>query len=138
MGISRNNGEGYPDPTAHIAVRNVEADAKKLKINYPTGYIELNLERFFPCPQSKAKKVFRLIHRYCTQTDKTRLLEFMTRRVACYDSREANSMKKPHLTNTPTSTNIILPRQRRRPVSVRCSSGILTTSRRDWNENKYR
>ena len=45
MGISRNNGEGYPDPTAHIAVRNVEADAKKLKINYPTGYIELNLER---------------------------------------------------------------------------------------------
>ena len=28
MGISRNNGEGYPDPTAHIAVRNVEADAK--------------------------------------------------------------------------------------------------------------
>lgn len=94
MGISRNNGEGYPDPTAHIAVRNVEADAKKLKINYPTGYIELNLERFFPCPQSKAKKVFRLIHRYCTQTDKTRLLEFMTRRVAYYDSREANSMKK--------------------------------------------
>ena len=85
MGISRNNGEGYPDPTAHIAVRNVEADAKKLKINYPTGYIELNLERFFPCPQSKAKKVFRLIHRYCTQTDKTRLLEFMTRRVAYYD-----------------------------------------------------
>ena len=81
MGISRNNGEGYPDPTAHIAVRNVEADAKKL-------------ERFFPCPQSKAKKVFRLIHRYCTQTDKTRLLEFMTRRVAYYDSREANSMKK--------------------------------------------
>ena len=112
MGISRNNGEGYPDPTAHIAVRNVEADAKKLKINYPTGYIELNLERFFPCPQSKAKKVFRLIHRYCTQTDKTRLLEFMTRRVAYYDSREANSM--------------------------RCSSGILTTSRRDWNENQYR
>jgi len=94
MGISRNNGEGYPDPTAHIAVRNVEADAKKLKINYPTGYIELNLERFFPCPQTKAKKVFRLIHRYCTQTDKTRLLEFMTRRVAYYDSREANSMKK--------------------------------------------
>ncbi len=94
MGISRNNGEGYPDPTAHIAVRNVEADAKKLKINYPTGYIELNLERFFPCPQSKAKKVFRLIHRYCTQTDKTRLLEFMTRRVAYYDSREANSMKR--------------------------------------------
>jgi len=73
MGISRNNGEGYPDPTAHIAVRNVEADAKKLKINYPTGYIELNLERFFPCPQSKAKKVFR---------------------VASSDSREANSMKK--------------------------------------------
>ena len=60
MGISRTNGEGYPDPTAHIAVRNVEADAKKLKINYPTGYIELNLEHFFPCPQAKAKKVFRL------------------------------------------------------------------------------
>lgn len=94
MGISRNNGEGYPDPTAHIAVRNVEADAKKLKINYPTGYIELNLERFFPCPQAKAKKVFRLIHRYCSHADKTRLLEFMTRRVAYYDSREANSMKK--------------------------------------------
>lgn len=94
MGISRTNGEGYPDPTAHIAVRNVEADAKKLKINYPTGYIELNLEHFFPCPQAKAKKVFRLIHRYCTQADKIRLLEFMTRRVAYYDSREANSMKK--------------------------------------------
>lgn len=94
MGISRTNGEGYPDPTAHITVRNVEADAKKLKINYPTGYIELNLEHFFPCPQAKAKKVFRLIHRYCTQTDKIRLVEFMTRRVTYYDSREANSMKR--------------------------------------------
>lgn len=93
MGISRKNGEGYPDPTAHIAVRNVEADAKKLKINYPTGYIELNLERFFPCPQVKAKKVFRLIHCYCTQADKTRLLEFMTRRVTYFENRENECMK---------------------------------------------
>lgn len=93
MGISRTNGEGYPDPTAHIAVRNVESDAKKLKINYPTGYIELNMERFFPCPQVKAKKAFRLIHRYCTQSDKARLLDFMTRRVTYFEDRETECMK---------------------------------------------
>lgn len=88
MGISRKNGEGYPDPTAHIAVRNVETDAKKLKINYPTGYIELNLDRFFPCTVKTARKVFKLICTYCSQSEKSRLLLYLKQREKNYQAQK--------------------------------------------------
>ena len=77
MGISRYNAEGYHDPTAYEGIRLAEASAGKLKITYPTGYMELNLDRFFPCNPDKAEKVFSLIHRYSPEADKDRLLAFL-------------------------------------------------------------
>ena len=77
MGISKYNAEGYYDPTAYEGIRQADANARKLKINYPTGYMELNLDCFFPCPLDKARKVFALIHRYSSEVDKDRLLAFL-------------------------------------------------------------
>lgn len=77
MGISKYNVEGYCDPTAYEGIRNAEADARKLKINYPTGYMELNLDYFFPCAMDKARKAFSLIHKYSSEADKDRLLAFL-------------------------------------------------------------
>ena len=77
MGISKYNAEGYYDPTAYEGLRNAEVETRKLKITYPTGYMELNLDCFFPCPLDKARKVFSLIHRYSSEADKDRLLSFL-------------------------------------------------------------
>ena len=77
MGISKYNAEGYFDPTAYEGIRNAEADARKLKIIYPTGSMELNLDYFFPCTLDKARKVFLLINEYSSYADKTRLLTFL-------------------------------------------------------------
>ena len=77
MGISKYNAEGYYDPTAYEGIRQADANARKLKINYPTGYMELNLDYFFPCTLDKARKVFSLIHRYSSEADKDRLIAFL-------------------------------------------------------------
>jgi hypothetical protein len=79
LGISKYNAEGYYDPTAYEGIRRAEADAGKLKIVYPAGYMELNLEGFFPCHLDKARKVFSLIYRYSPEPDKDRLLAFLRR-----------------------------------------------------------
>ena len=52
MGISRYNSEGYADPTAYEAIRSIET----FRVDHPNGYIEVNLETFFPCTHTKAKK----------------------------------------------------------------------------------
>lgn len=56
MGISRNNGEGYPDPTAHIAVRNVEADAKKTENQLSDWVHRTELGAFLPLPTVKGEE----------------------------------------------------------------------------------
>ena len=77
MGINKYNVEGYYDPTAYEGIRNAEADARKLKITYPAGCLELNLDQFFPCASDKAEKVFLLIHKYSSDSDKKKLLAFL-------------------------------------------------------------
>ncbi len=37
-----------------------------LRIEYPTGYLYINVESFFPCTVQKANKVLRLALRYCS------------------------------------------------------------------------
>lgn len=77
MGINKRNAEGYFDPTAYEGIRNAESDAKKLKITYPAGCLELNIDQFFPCTSEKAEKVFSLIHKYSSDSEKKELLAFL-------------------------------------------------------------
>ena len=76
MGISKYNSEGYYDPTAYEAIRRVEESLKVLMVTYPSGYMRIHLDRFFPCTIDKARKVFTVIHRYATEIDKDRLQTF--------------------------------------------------------------
>lgn len=75
MGISRYNASGYLDMTAHLAVQNMEREEKVLHIEYPTGYMNIRMDVFFPCTVKRADKLFRIVRRYCTPADKARLLD---------------------------------------------------------------
>ena len=75
MGISRYNASGHLDMTAHLAVQNMEREEKVLHIEYPTGYMNIRMDVFFPCTVKRADKLFRIVRRYCTPDDKARLLE---------------------------------------------------------------
>lgn len=52
---------------------------ERLRIEYETaGYLELNVEAFFPCKMPIASKVAPLIRRYCTDCNKAGLLAALT------------------------------------------------------------
>lgn len=87
MGISYKNSSGYPDPTAYMAVHNIEAEEKILRIQYPTGHIDLKMDAFFPCTADRARKIFRLICQYCPQEDKDRLMRFLQEKERRYQSQ---------------------------------------------------
>ena len=47
---------------------------ERLRIEYGTGYMELNIEAFFPCKMPMMRKVARLINQYCTDEARAGLL----------------------------------------------------------------
>ena len=47
---------------------------ERLRIEYKTGYMELNIEAFFPCKLPTARKAARLINSYCSDEAKAGLL----------------------------------------------------------------
>lgn len=88
MGISRCNSEGYADPTAYEAMRNIST----FRVNHPSGYVEVNVDTFFPCTTTKAKKLFRLVRAYCSEAQQDELLAALVRKAkSCLE--EAMSME---------------------------------------------
>ena len=47
---------------------------ERLRIEYGTGYMELNIETFFPCKMPAARKAARLINSYCSDEARAALL----------------------------------------------------------------
>ena len=47
---------------------------ERLRIEYGTGYMELNVEAFFPCKMPKMRKAARLINSYCPDEARAELL----------------------------------------------------------------
>ena len=47
---------------------------ERLRIEYRTGYMELNVEAFFPCKIPVMRKAARLINSYCTDEARAELL----------------------------------------------------------------
>lgn len=47
---------------------------ERLRIEYGTGYMELNIETFFPCKMPAARKAARLINLYCSDEARAALL----------------------------------------------------------------
>ena len=47
---------------------------ERLRIEYRTGYMELNIEAFFPCKMPAARKAARLINSYCSDEARADLL----------------------------------------------------------------
>ena len=47
---------------------------ERLRIEYKSGYMELNVEVFFPCKMPAMRKVARLINSYCSDEIRAELL----------------------------------------------------------------
>ncbi|MBE7727923.1 MAG: hypothetical protein E7244_27145 [Enterocloster citroniae] len=47
---------------------------ERLRIEYETGYMELNVEAFFPCKMPAMRKAARLINSYCSDETRAALL----------------------------------------------------------------
>lgn len=47
---------------------------ERLRIEYGTGYMELNIEAFFPCKMPAMRKAARLINQYCPDGARAELL----------------------------------------------------------------
>lgn len=47
---------------------------ERLRIEYETGYMELDIEAFFPCKLPAMRKAARLINSYCTNETRAGLL----------------------------------------------------------------
>lgn len=47
---------------------------ERLRIEYGTGYMELNVEAFFPCKMPAMRKAARLINLYCSDEARAALL----------------------------------------------------------------
>ncbi len=47
---------------------------ERLRIEYKSGYMELNVEVFFPCKMPVMRKAARLINSYCTDEARVELL----------------------------------------------------------------
>lgn len=43
-------------------------------IRHDSGYLDINIEAFFPCTAQKAKKIFPLINRFCPFEDRAALM----------------------------------------------------------------
>lgn len=86
MAISKYNSEGYYDPTAYEGLKRVEETIDTLKVVYPKGFMEINLNKFFPCKLKKAKKIFSLINSYSSMSDKNRLMKFLKNKEKKYCS----------------------------------------------------
>lgn len=78
----RNEEQQYDD------VANEIKDKELFKIVHPTGWIEINIEKFFPCTLTKARKIFSLINRYSSTEVKKALLLILQEK----ESRYAASM----------------------------------------------
>lgn len=87
MGISYFNGSGYADPTAHYAVRHIEEEEKMLHIVYPTGRMDIRMDRFFPTTLDKAKKLFRLMAQNSSVEEQRRVLAFLQQKEQKYMSQ---------------------------------------------------
>ena len=57
---------------------------ERLRIEHDSGYLELNVAAFFPCPVKKAVKVFRLINQWCSVDERQELLAFFRERADEY------------------------------------------------------
>lgn len=52
------------------------------KINHPTGYVEVTLDGFFPCPVRQGRKLFKMARKYCSRAEQ---LELHNELCALYD-----------------------------------------------------
>lgn len=55
-----------------------------LRVEYETGYMELIVDGFFPCPVQKMRKATWLINRYCSDETKAELLHALREKADGY------------------------------------------------------
>lgn len=59
---------------------------ERIRIDHDSGYLDLNIEAFFPCTIQKARKVFPLINRFCPHEDRAALMTDLTEMADGYNA----------------------------------------------------
>ena len=54
---------------------------ERLRIEYGTGYMELDIEAFFPCKMQVMRKAARLINLYCSDETRAGLLSELREKI---------------------------------------------------------
>ncbi len=57
-----------------------------LRIEHDRGYLEVNIEAFFPCTQKKARILFPVIRKWCSEETKIALLHELTELADGYEA----------------------------------------------------
>ena len=57
-----------------------------LRVEHDRGFLEINIEAFFPCTQKKAKILFPLIRKWCSEETKEALLHELTELANGYEA----------------------------------------------------
>lgn len=61
-----------------------------LHIVYPTGHMDIRMDKFFPCTLDCARKLFRLMAQHSPAEDQHRLLEYLRQREEKFKSQVEN------------------------------------------------
>lgn len=68
-----------------------------LRIEHESGYLDLYVDAFFPCPLKKATKVFRLINRWCPPEVRQELMAYLCDRAELYQENIDSGVKRLRL-----------------------------------------
>jgi len=56
-------------------------EGKILHIKYPTGYMDIRVENFFPATLDRARMVFRLMHEYSSEEDIKMIYDYLWEKI---------------------------------------------------------
>lgn len=103
------------------------------RISHPTGYIEVQIDGFFPCPVSQGKKLFKTARKFCTEAEQVELRDALLRLFRRYPSKITEAAQRlgfSGLSNSDFEKELSLLRRLRRnqivlELNIRDAAGIL-------------
>lgn len=118
----------------------VEKDNDRVfRIEHPTGFIEVKIDGFFPCPVKNGRKIFKMARKFCTEDEFLELFAALIALQGEYPVRIqllAGDLGNPDLDPADFETTITKLRMLRRDraglaLNIRDAMGILGAKRCD-------
>ena len=103
------------------------------RISHPTGYVEVQIDGFFPCPVPQGKKLFKMARKFCTKAEQVELHDALLRLFKCYPGKISEAAQRlgiSGLSNSDFEKELSWLRRLRRnqtvlELNIRDAAGIL-------------